>query len=107
MGKWVGIAMGLVILYYAWLVSRSHDAMLFASGLFVGLLGVVVGGILVAFAVRFTLQGMSRCNATPRSVSPSRKQLSAPTTWAQLPRPADTEPTFQDMNVVQSLGEYR
>ena len=31
MGKWVGIAMGLVILYYAWLVSRSHDAMLFAS----------------------------------------------------------------------------
>lgn len=95
--KYVGIGISAVIAYYAYLVSQSHDAMLFAAGLAVGVFGFVAGAVVVVFAVRY---------AAPRQAQrrePSSDVIDGFAAMPQLPA-GKPQPQFRDAGNVQVVG---
>ena len=95
--KYLAIAIGVVIAYYAYLVSQSHDAMLFAAGLAVGVFGFVAGAVVVVFAVRY---------AAPRQAQrrePSGDVIDGFTAMPQLTA-GKPQPQFRDAGSVQVIG---
>lgn len=75
--KYVGIAIGAVILYFAWKVSQDTGAMLIAAGWAIGMASAAIGGLLAILAVRAV---------QPKRGSRDQAQIVDGTGWQQMPR---------------------
>ena len=94
--KFVGIAAGAVILYFAWKVSQDTGAMLIAAGWAIGMASAAVGGLLTILAVRA---------AQPKRAPREPQAIDA--TWATVPqlgRPQDAPAQFSDQGAVNVIG---
>jgi hypothetical protein len=93
--KYVGMAVGAVIVYFAWKVSQDTGAMLIAAGWFLGILSMALGLAGAAFIVRAAQPRRGRVEAQPIDAGYS--------VMPQLPA-GKPQPQFRDAGSVQVIG---
>ena len=97
--KYVGIAVGGVIIYFAWKVSQDTGAMLIAAGWAIGMASAAIGGLLTILAVR-AAQPKRAPRETPNTIDGAFSVVGAP----QLGRPQDAPAQFSDAGATHVLG---